>query len=216
MIYENFGKRLFDIVFSFCGLTLLSPIFVMMALLIKIGSPGPIFFLQERMERNGKKFKLIKFRSMHICPAQEKKGFNPGDDARVTRLGKFIRKTKIDELPELINVLKGEMSIIGPRPEVLRYVKIYPDKFNKILSVRPGLSDFASIKYRDEEKILSNQSDPERFYIETILPDKLRLAQQYVDAISFQTDMKIIFETLKEVLGKQRRHAESVKCKGEE
>ena len=153
---------------------------------------------------------------MHINPAQEKKGFNPGDDARVTRLGKFIRKTKIDELPELINVFKGEMSIIGPRPEVSRYVEIYPDKFNRIFSVRPGLSDFASIKYRDEEKILSNQSDPERFYIETILPDKLRLAQQYVDAISFQTDMKIIFETLKELFGKQRRHAESVKYKGKE
>ena len=215
MIYENFGKRLFDIVFSFCGLTLLSPFFVIMALLIKIGSPGPIFFFQERMGKGGDNFKLIKFRSMHINPAQEKKGFNPGDDARVTRLGKFIRRAKIDELPELINIFKGEMSIIGPRPEVSRYVEIYPDKFNKILSVRPGLSDFASIKYRDEEKILSNQSDPERFYIETILPDKLRLAQKYINAISFQTDIKIIFKTLKELLGKQRRYTESVKCKGE-
>jgi len=213
MRYYPTIKRLLDILLSLAALSILSPLFCFTILFIKLDSNGPAFFRQQRIGKDFRPFGLIKFRSMVHNP--QKSQFNPGDESRVTRIGRFIRKTKIDELPELLNVLRGNMSIIGPRPEVSRYVEIYPDKFNKILSVRPGLSDFASIKYRDEEKILSNQYDPERFYIETILPDKLRLAQQYVDAISFQTDMKIIFETLKEVLSKQRRHTESVKCKGE-
>ena len=210
MIYENFGKRLFDIVFSFCGLTLLSPFFVIMALLIKIGSPGPIFFFQERMGKGGDNFKLIKFRSMHINPAQEKKGFNPGDDARVTRLGKFIRRAKIDELPELLNVLRGNMSIIGPRPEVEKYVRAYPEDFKVILKIRPGLSDYASIKYRDEETILAGQHDPEQYYLQVILPDKLRLARSYVEDVSLLTDAGIIMRTIRSIFWQKEGHNKCV------
>jgi lipopolysaccharide/colanic/teichoic acid biosynthesis glycosyltransferase len=183
MIYKDFGKRLFDVICSLSGLVILSPLFILISVLIKIGSPGPIFFFQERMGRGGDKFQLIKFRSMHINPTQEKRGFNPGDDARVTRLGKFIRKTKIDELPELLNVLRGNMSIIGPRPEVEKYVRVYPEDFKVILKIRPGLSDYASIKYRDEETILAGQHDPEQYYLQVILPDKLRLARSYVEDV---------------------------------
>lgn len=128
--------------------------------------------------------------------------FDPGDSCRVMRLGFLLRKTKIDELPELFNVLKGDMSIIGPRPEVPKYVDIYSDRFERILSVRPGLSDFASVKYRDEEAMLSEQPDPERYYIETILPDKLDLAEEYLNRISFKTDMRMIPETIRRIVGK--------------
>ena len=123
--------------------------------------------------------------------------FDPGDINRVTRVGKFLRKTKLDELPELFNVLNGDMSIVGSRPEVKKYVKVYPDDFKEILKIKPGLSDYASIKYRDEETILANQSDPERYYRQFILPDKLYLAKRYIEDISFKTDMRIIKETLK-------------------
>jgi len=126
--------------------------------------------------------------------------FDPGDINRVTRVGKFLRKTKLDELPELFNVLNGDMSIVGSRPEVKKYVKVYPDDFKEILKIKPGLSDYASIKYRDEETILANQSDPERYYRQFILPDKLYLAKRYIEDISFKTDMRIIKETLKCIL----------------
>ena len=130
--------------------------------------------------------------------------FDPGDINRVTRVGKFLRKTKLDELPELFNVLNGDMSIVGSRPEVKKYVKVYPDDFKEILKIKPGLSDYASIKYRDEETILANQSDPERYYRQFILPDKLYLAKRYIEDISFKTDMCIIKETLKSILKVQR------------
>lgn len=198
--YEKFGKRLLDIVASLGSLLVLSPLFILVSVLIKIGSPGPIFFLQERIGRGGNNFKLIKFRSMYTYPDQEKEGFNPGDETRITRLGKFLRKTKIDELPALFNVSRGDMSIVGPRPEVGKYVRLYGKDFEAALQVRPGLSDFASIKYRDEESILVEQSDPEKYYIETILPDKLSLAKQYVQQISFKIDMRIIRDTLRSIV----------------
>lgn len=128
--------------------------------------------------------------------------FNPGDKSRVTRIGKLLRKTKIDELPELINVLKGDMSIIGPRPEVARYIQVYPEDFKTALKIRPGLSDYASIKYRDEEEILATKQDPEYHYLHAILPDKLRLAKVYAGKVSFSVDLDIMKETLRTILGK--------------
>lgn len=202
MIYENFGKRLFDIVCSFLGLALLSPFLALIALLIKIDSPGSIFFFQERMGRNGRLFNLIKFRSMTVVHNPQECQFNPGDASRVTRIGRFIRKTKIDELPELVNVLKGDMNFVGPRPEVPKYRHVYTGEFAPVLSLRPGITDLASIKYRNEELLLRQGSDPEKMYGEVILPDKLRLCLKYKEMISFKTDLKIIFSTLGRVLGK--------------
>ena len=200
MIYENFGKRLFDIVCSFCGLALLSPFLAVVLLLIKIDSPGPVFFIQKRMGRDFKPFNLIKFRSMTVVQHAQKSQFNPGDESRVTRIGRLLRKTKADELPELFNVLRGDMSIVGPRPEVEKYVRAYPEDFKMILNVRPGLSDHASIKYRDEEAMLANQKDPEHYYLNVILPDKLSLAKRYVEEVSLGRDLHIIRDTLRSIV----------------
>ncbi len=126
--------------------------------------------------------------------------FDPGDNARVTRVGSFLRKAKVDELPELFNVLKGDMSIVGPKPEVEKYVRTYPEDFNVILKIRPGLSDYASIKYRDEQQILASRPDPRRYYLHVILPEKLRLAKCYVEKVCFRTDVRIIRETLKSIV----------------
>jgi lipopolysaccharide/colanic/teichoic acid biosynthesis glycosyltransferase len=160
MIYENFGKRLFDIVCSFLGLAALSPFLSVVSLLIKIDSQGSVFFFQKRMGRNGRLFNLIKFRSMIVVHNPQECQFNPGDKSRVTRIGRFIRKTKIDELPELLNVLKGDMSFVGPRPEVLKYRHIYTGEFAPVLSLRPGITDLASMKYRNEEELLNQSLDP--------------------------------------------------------
>lgn len=200
MIYENFGKRLFDIVCSFSGLVILSPLFILISVLIKIDSSGAIFFLQKRMGRDFKPFNLIKFHSMTLVHDPRECQFNPGDASRVTRIGRFIRKTKIDELPELANVLKGDMSFVGPRPEVFKYRHVYTGEFAPVLSLRPGITDLASIKYRNEELLLRQSSDPEKMYSEVILPDKLRLCLKYKEMIGFKTDMKIIFATLRRVL----------------
>ncbi len=146
-------------------------------------------------------FRLIKFRTMRIKKTSENQ-FEPGQNSRITRIGRILRKTKIDELPELINICKGEMSIAGPRPEVPQYVLIYPDDFREILKVRPGLSDYASIRYRNEEEILASQSDPDEYYRSVILPDKLNLARNYVKNIFFQTDWQIIITTIRSLFRK--------------
>lgn len=201
--YEKFGKRLFDIVCSFLGLAALSPFLSVVSLLIKIDSQGSVFFFQKRMGLNGRLFNLIKFRSMIVVHNPQECQFNPGDKSRVTRIGRFIRKTKIDELPELLNVLKGDMSFVGPRPEVLKYRHIYTGEFAPVLSLRPGITDLASIKYRNEEELLNQSQDAEKMYCELILPDKLRLCLKYKEMIGFKTDLKIIFATLGRVLGKK-------------
>jgi lipopolysaccharide/colanic/teichoic acid biosynthesis glycosyltransferase len=196
MSYKTCGKRIFDFVCALIGFLVLSPLLVIIAILIKVESKGPVFFFQERMGKEGKIFRLVKFRSMYVDPAQEKKGFTPGDSSRITRIGKFIRKTKIDELPELINVIKGEMSLVGPRPEVPRYKHIYDAEYRAVLTLKPGITDPASIKYKDEEEILARSSDPEKMYIETILPDKLKINLSYLKEISFCNDLKIILDTI--------------------
>jgi len=198
MRYYPTIKRLLDILLSLAALSILSPLFCFTILFIKLDSNGPAFFRQQRIGKDFRPFSLIKFRSMVHNP--QKSQFNPGDESRVTRIGRFIRKTKLDELPELLNVLRGNMSIIGPRPEVEKYVRAYPEDFKVILKIRPGLSDYASIKYRDEETILASQHDPEQYYLQVILPDKLRLAKRYVEETSFNTDLHIIKDTLKSIV----------------
>jgi len=196
MNYENCGKRLFDFICATVGFAIISPFLVLVAILIKLDSKGPVFFFQQRMGKDGKIFRLIKFRSMYVDTKKEKEGFTPGDSSRITRIGKIIRKTKIDELPELINVIKGDMSLVGPRPEVPKYRRFYSGKYREVLKLRPGITDLASIKYRNEEEILEKNDDPEKTYTEVILPDKLELALEYKKKMSFSTDLKMIFSTI--------------------
>ena len=193
-MYKKIGKRAFDIVASLLGLILLSPIFILVAIVIKLTSSGPVFFVQKRVGQNFKEFNLYKFRSM-----REGKGLlvTSKDDPRITKIGKIIRKTKIDELPQLLNVLKGDMSLVGPRPEVMKYVKAKEDEYKDILKVKPGITDFAAIRYRNEEEELAEYKDKESAYIEKIMPKKLKFYKEYIQQISFLKDIEIILETLK-------------------
>jgi len=189
-------KRLFDIVVSSLGLVLLSPLMTGAALLIKLDSKGPIFFRQERMGKGFRAFYIFKFRTM-VQDAPHKGGpLTAGDDPRVTRVGRFLRKAKIDELPQLINVLKGEMSLVGPRPEVRPYVELFPKDYEEILKVRPGITDLASLKYRDEAATLERAENPEDEYLRRVLPDKIRLAKEYINKASFSFDLKLILRTI--------------------
>jgi lipopolysaccharide/colanic/teichoic acid biosynthesis glycosyltransferase len=198
--YNPHIKRGIDIFFSSAALLLLSPYLIILCILISTESEGGPFFFQRRIGKRMVPFRLIKFRSMRENRDASLRQFEPSDSSRVTRLGALLRKTKLDELPELFNVLLGDMSIVGPRPEVARYIRFYLDEFRAILEVRPGLSDYASIKYRNEEEVLKRASDPEKYYVERILPDKLRLAAAYVQRISLRTDMKIMSNTLRSVI----------------
>ena len=190
------SKRLFDIVASLCGLAVLAPLFALAALWIRLDSPGPVFFRQQRVGRHGKLFSIYKFRTMRTqAPPQVQ--LTVGHDPRITRAGRFLRRYKLDELPQLINVVHGTMSLVGPRPEVPRYVACYPpDVRNIVLSVAPGITDWASILYREESDILGRAADPERAYLDTILPAKLEYYVRYVRERGFWTDVRIIFHTL--------------------
>ena len=188
-------KRLFDMAASGIGLLLLAPLLLVLAAWIKCDSAGPVFFLQERVGLCGKLFRIIKFRSMRQHHAGPQ--ITVGADVRITRSGRFIRAYKLDELPQLINVLLGDMSLVGPRPEVPRYVALYPAAVREeVLSVRPGVTDLASVQYRSESSLLAASSDPEHTYIHTVLPAKLALCQQYVRTRSLWLDIKIIAMTL--------------------
>lgn len=193
-------KRFFDIFFSGIGLLILSPLFLLVAVWVKCDSQGPVFYRQIRVGRFGKDFKLFKFRSMRV--GSDKKGLITvgGHDPRITRSGYFIRKYKLDELPQLINVFIGDMSLVGPRPEVRRYVDLYTPEQLHVLDVRPGITDLASIRYRNENEILGSVENPDRYYIEVIMPDKLRINLDYVAHHSFFGDLKIIFQTFAAIL----------------
>ena len=187
-------KRLFDMAASGIGLLLLAPLLLVLAAWIKCDSAGPVFFLQERVGLCGKLFRIIKFRSMRQHHAGPQ--ITVGEDALFTRSGRVIRAYKLDELPQLINVLLGDMSLVGPRPEVPRYVALYPaDVREEVLSVRPGMTDLASVQYRSESDLLAASSDPERTYTTVILPAKLALYQQYVRQRSLWLDVRIICVT---------------------
>lgn len=197
---SDFVKRTFDVVMSSIGLVLLSPFFLLISLLIKMDSKGPVFFKQVRVGRYERNFKILKFRTM-ITDA-EKRGaqITVGRDSRITRVGHLLRKSKLDELPQLINVLKGDMSLVGPRPEVPKYTQYYNKMQKRIFEIRPGITDYASIKYRDENEILAISSDPEKTYIEEIMVDKLNLNLEYLQKKSLTTDIKIIFKTFYKIV----------------
>jgi len=193
------AKRIFDLTFTSIGTILLLPFFLLLAIWIKLDSRGPVFFLQTRVGQHGKLFKIIKFRTMRI----DNKGMKLtiGRDARITRSGHFLRKYKLDELPQLFNVLKGDMSLVGPRPEVPEYVAHYPDEIkDRVLSVPVGMTDFASIEYSNESEILATSLRPEHDYIEKILPLKLAYHQKYVAERSVWLDFLLILRTFKKIL----------------
>lgn len=195
-------KRLFDIVASGLGLLCLSPLFLILAVWIKCDTPGPVFYRQTRVGRYNRDFQLYKFRSMRIGADRQGLITVGGHDPRITRSGYFIRKYKLDEFPQLINVLVGDMSLVGPRPEVRKYVNLYTSSQMHVLDVRPGITDLASIRYRNENELLAQATDPDRYYIETIMPDKLRINLEYVANHSFWSDIVLIFKTFWEIVAK--------------
>ena len=192
--------RLCDIVFSAVGLLLLSPLFLIVYVLIRCESKGGGFYCQQRVGKDGRLFGLYKFRSMRT--GSDKKGLITvgGHDSRITRMGYFIRKYKIDELPQLWNVLKGDMSLVGPRPEVKKYVDLYTEEQRRVLSVRPGITDYASIEYVDENEILGNADDPDRVYVEEIMPAKIKLNMRYIENRNLNEYFKIIGLTFINIL----------------
>ena len=188
--------RIFDILLATLGLVILSPLLIFVYVAIVLESRGGGFYRQERTGRYGKPFRLIKFRSMNVNADKHGLITVGGHDNRITRVGYYIRKYKIDELPQLINVVKGDMSIVGPRPEVKKYTDLYTEEQRKILDVRPGITDYASIKYVDENEILGTSDNPERIYIEHIMPDKIKLNMIYISQNGIKEYFKIIFLTL--------------------
>lgn len=195
-------KRIFDIVASGIGLILLSPLFIILTIWIKCDSIGPVFYKQVRVGRNNMDFQLFKFRSMRV--GSDKKGLITvgGHDPRITRSGYYIRKYKLDEFPQLINVFKGDMSLVGPRPEVRKYVDMYTEEQMHVLDVRPGITDLASIRYRNENELLEWVNDPDKYYVEVIMPDKLRINLEYVARHSFTFDIRLIFQTFRAIVSK--------------
>jgi lipopolysaccharide/colanic/teichoic acid biosynthesis glycosyltransferase len=206
--YRNCGKRFLDLVASAAGLILCSPLLLAIALAIKLGSPGPVFFRQDRVGQLGKPFKILKFRSMCDGADRMGPGITVSHDSRVTPVGRILRKLKFDELPQLWNVLVGDMSLVGPRPELPEYVRDYTPLQQEVLDLRPGVTDPASIEYRNEEEVLRASSDPHRLYREVILPHKLSLSLVYREKVSFRYDLVLIARTMFRLfhLNPQDRH----------
>jgi lipopolysaccharide/colanic/teichoic acid biosynthesis glycosyltransferase len=193
-------KRALDVLAAAAGLLLLAPLFALIALAIKIDSPGPVFFRQERVGRHGVPFRIFKFRTMTVCRPTGGIELTVAGDARITRVGAILRRSKLDELAQLIDVVRGTMSLVGPRPEVPRYVRHYPPEWReRLLSVRPGITDFASVRYRNENELLARATDPEREYIDVVLPTKLRYALHYVDNPTLASDLRVLGLTLRTV-----------------
>lgn len=193
-------KRCFDLFFALFGIVFLSPILIVIAILIKLDSKGGVFFKQIRVTMNSKEFEIYKFRTMREN-TEGSKQITVGDDKRITKIGSFLRKTKLDELPQFINILKGDMSFVGPRPEVPKYVALYTDEQKEILKIRAGITDYASIYFSNESEILGKQKEPEKFYIEKIMPYKIELNKKYLKEIGITTDIKIIFLTILKIIG---------------
>ena len=196
-MYKDFFKRVFDLTSSLIGVFILTPILIPIVIWIKFSSKGPLFFVQKRVGKNFKEFNLYKFRSMIVDAPNLGPSVTSSDDPRITKVGKIIRRTKIDELPQLLNVIKGDMSIVGPRPEVMKFVKEKKEEYEIVLSIRPGITDNAAIEYRDEEKIMEQYEDKEKAYLDIVLPEKIKLYKYYISSISLFTDIKLILKTLK-------------------
>jgi lipopolysaccharide/colanic/teichoic acid biosynthesis glycosyltransferase len=193
-------KRTIDILAAGTGLVLLSPLLLLLAALVKLSSLGPVFFRQQRIGQGFRPFWIYKFRTMVQDAPARGRAITVGDDPRITRVGRFLRRTKLDELPQLLNVLRGDMSLVGPRPEVPRYVEMFRDDYAEILQVRPGITDLASITYRDEATVLGQAADPEATYVQRVLPAKIRLAKTYVRRQSLAGDVGLIVQTLMKLM----------------
>jgi lipopolysaccharide/colanic/teichoic acid biosynthesis glycosyltransferase len=189
-------KRAFDIVMAFTTLFLLIPLMIVVAMCIKLDSEGPVLFRQQRVGRGFRPFWIYKFRTMRKSVGQDGSQVTVGNDSRITRVGRFLRQTKLDELPQLINILRGDMSFVGPRPEVPRYVRLFQREYREILTVRPGLTDLASLKYRDEAALLAKADNPEEEYTTRVLPDKINLSKDYIRHSSFLFDLGLILRTI--------------------
>jgi len=194
--FSMFLIRCFDILVSFFGIVFLLPLFAITALVIRAKDGSPILFKQERVGKNGKIFKILKYRTMSVKQKENSSQITVGEDQRITKTGRTLRKLKIDELPQLFNVLKGEMSFVGPRPEVKKYVDLYDDLQKEILKIKPGITELASLKYYNESEILGASDDPEREYIEKIMPDKIMLNLQYIKKMGFFYNIGIILRTI--------------------
>lgn len=194
-------KRLLDVLLSSIGLAVLAPLFVVVALAIKLDSRGPVFFRQERIGKGFAPFLIFKFRTMEDGADRKGPLITSGGDSRVTKTGRLLRRCKIDELPQLLNVLAGDMSLVGPRPEVRKYVELFESDYGELLKVRPGITDPASMQYSEEETVLSSSGDSERDYTGKILPEKIRLSLQYVRNHSVITDMAVILKTILKITG---------------
>lgn len=194
------AKRAMDIVLSACALAILWPLLLLIALAIWIDDPGPVFYRQVRVGRDGKTFRIFKFRSMVMDADKKGLAITVGRDSRITRVGAVLRKTKLDELAQLLNVLFGQMSFVGPRPEVPKYVELYTPYQRQVLLVRPGITDYASIAYRNENDLLADAPNPETMYIEQIMPDKIELNMKYLREISPLADIRLILKTIVAVI----------------
>lgn len=193
-------KRLMDVVISGGALLVIWPVLLLIAVAIKIDDPGPVFYRQVRVGKDGKEFRIYKFRTMVVDADKKGLAITVGRDRRITRMGAILRKTKLDELAQLINVFTGEMSFVGPRPEVPKYVNMYTPYQRQVLLVRPGITDYASIAYRNENDLLEGAEDPEKMYIETIMPDKIELNMKYLREISPIADIRLILSTIVAVI----------------
>ena len=194
--FNKVVKRIFDFICSTLGLIVLSPVLLAIAIKIKTGSDGPVFFRQIRVGEKNEEFEILKFRTMVVDAEKLGRQITVGNDNRITKIGAFLRKYKLDELPQLINVFKGDMSLVGPRPEVPRYVNLYNEEQRKVLEVKPGRTDLASIRYRDENDLLGEAENPDDFYINTIMPDKLALNLEYINNNNIFVDIYIILKTI--------------------
>lgn len=194
-MYKLYFKRVFDLIVSLFAIIVLFPVLLGIAIWIKLSSNGPVLYVQKRVGKDFKEFNMYKFRSMVVGAEQIGPSVTSGDDPRITKIGKILRKTKIDELPQLFNVLKGDMSLVGPRPEIMKFVLKQKDAYKKVLSVRPGITDSAAIAFRNEESVMRQYEDKEKAYVEIILPKKITLYYQYIDTLSFITDIKLIVQT---------------------
>lgn len=197
---EDVARRVFDTAVAGLGLVISSPVLLVAAVAIRLDSPGPVIFRQKRVGLNGAPFEILKFRTMRVDAERVGAQLTVGADPRITKVGAFLRAWKIDELPQLANVVKGEMALVGPRPEVPRYVELYTPEQRRVLSVRPGITDPASIEFRNESELMAEQPDPERYYREVIMPRKVQLNLEYLARRSLGTDLGILFATAKAVL----------------
>ena len=195
-LYRQYGKRWFDFFAALIGFSVLSPVFILLSIVVKMTSKGPVFFKQERIGKNFVPFKMIKFRSMIVNDAKNHQLVTSSGDPRITSVGKFLRRYKLDELPQLLNVILGDMSLVGPRPEVMRYIQHYKKEYEFILSIKPGITDNAAIAFRNEEEILSQYKDSETAYIEKIMPKKMALYKKYIQKQTFLNDIGLILKTI--------------------